>query len=149
MATVNLTLGFTPDKWGLVVVKNPDGTLNRKFKITGTEYAAIRVQDPVQRWPNGVTQQEWENNLAVVVGKGHDVGDISSNVNGLLIKLAETVTATDVQEMYVFLPAGTFTGVPPNITLSGPISISPKNIISNMAVTPTIAGMTNGIVTVV
>lgn len=55
----------TPNiKWALVTVANPDLTINREYKITAAEAAA--VASSVRGRPPGCTQAEWESGLVTI-----------------------------------------------------------------------------------
>lgn len=129
MAQTVLKTGAAPQKYGVVTVFNADGTLNREFKITGAEYAALAQAGAGA--PPTVTKAEWEATrsvllkdgrtalqpLAMAVGKDYDVGDIRQLPDGSVqMKVDERVVNGQFVESFTRIKAGDFTGTVPNIT---------------------------------
>ena len=131
MPTTVLIAEVRPQKYGLVTVFNPDGSLNREYKITGADYAALAL--PGAGAPPGVTKEEWEGGrsvrlkdgtparrpLALAAGKDYAVGDCAVQRDGTLrVKVMETILQGRVRELFLILKSSDYTGVPPAITVS-------------------------------
>lgn len=108
------------DKYGLVTVRNQDGTFNRQFRITEQELATLKASG--NGVPPGVTRGEWEGGFAVVVGKAFDVGDITQDVARdqtpiYRAKIGERIDSLtgELTEDFVVIPVKDATGVFPNI----------------------------------
>jgi hypothetical protein len=95
-----LLMPKTTGSYGLVTVTNPDGSLNRQYKVSKKELA--RVQRHRWWWkvlwflgrdrPKGVTREEWRSGRAILHGKDLRVGDYDLNRDGsLLIKFGDRV----------------------------------------------------------
>ena len=54
--------------YGVVVVRNADGSLNREYRITAEELAVLHASK--NGVPPGCTQEEWESGMAYVAGIG-------------------------------------------------------------------------------
>ena len=116
---VTLKLGVSPQKYGLVIVRNGDGTLNRQFKITGAAYAALTQAGAGA--PPGVTTEEWTTGLAVAAGKDYDVGDCAVLVDGSVpMKVAAQVVGIPIayEERFLRFRPNEFTGTPPRVTVA-------------------------------
>ena len=104
-------------KYGLVVVKNGDGSFNREFKITAAELATLHSSG--NGIPPGVTQQEWESGQATVRGKDYDTGDMKVYPDGSIrMKYAEKQIGGRFVEGWCILKSTDYTGTPPNITVT-------------------------------
>lgn len=57
MAEITLTATARLDKYGLVVVNNPDGSFNREYKISGDELSVLHKSG--NGVPPGCTAKEW------------------------------------------------------------------------------------------
>lgn len=152
MTVLTLTTG-KPGKYGFVRVSNPDGSINREFRITEAELS--QLQRSGNGIPPGVTKQEWTDGLATVTGVNLDIGDMEVNEDGsILIKLDERPNNGRVQEKHLRMKAGDYLGIPPLITVTpdkllvgitsivaGVITYDPDIIIS---VPKSIGGVING-----
>lgn len=117
MGETILQLGAQPNKYGVVLVYNPDGTVQREFRITGE--ALAELHSTPNGIPLGCTKEEWESGYAVCYGKDYDVGDIRIQDDGsLTIKVAEELKNGQTAETYVYLKAGEWSGTPPHITVT-------------------------------
>lgn len=127
MPSINLQLGGGVSKFGVVVVKNLDGTFNRAYRLTIQQYMDFLTSG--KGIPAGLTADEWWGKTAKceVGGKSMVPGDVEVRPNGdLKIKIREVLVANDIIESYVDLRAGEYTGSPPNITVA-------KNILNEIA----------------
>jgi regulator of protease activity HflC (stomatin/prohibitin superfamily) len=126
---VTLSTGARRDKYGVVMALNPDGSVQREYKITEQELATLHQSG--NGWPPGVTQKEWESGLACVVGKGMDTGDVAQNDDGsLLVKIDDALDAKTQRfvEKFVVVKSGDYLGIPPlvtaKVTASLPIGVT-------------------------
>lgn len=115
MPSINLKAGATRGKYGHVIVRNADGSINREYKITGAEYSALAL--PGAGGPPGCTKAEWESGLAVAYGKDFDVGDISETDGTIVIKTAERIVGGRIIESFLRLEKGEWSGEIPNISV--------------------------------
>lgn len=120
---ITLTDDARPDKYGIVVVTNPDGTFNREYRITEKELADLHAS--ANGVPPGVTQKEWESGLATVAGKGMDVGDIvqtrtRDGVDVYKAKVAEGIDALTgrLTEDFLIIPVADAVGEFPAISVA-------------------------------
>ena len=112
-----LKTGASQGKYGLVRVKNGDGSFNREFKITAQELVTLQASG--NGLPPGVSQQEWESGLAVVLGKDFETGDMKVYPNGTIkLKYRETQVNGRFIESWCILAPTDYTGTPPNITIT-------------------------------
>ncbi len=113
----------TLGNYGLVTVRNADGSFNREFKITGAELAQLHKSGNAP--PPGVSTKEWESGLSVVAGKDLEVGDVQHREDGgVLIKydeIDETAKGGRLLEKHLLLKSGEWTGVSASITVAKPI----------------------------
>src|SRR5688500_16206219 len=116
MATRNLTLSTTRDKYGLVTVINGDGSLNRQYRITGTELAALHASG--DGLPPGCSAEEWHEGRAWVVGKCVDVGEVFEANGYLVIKFDEQMVNGHVVESVITWAPGEWSGTPPNVSVA-------------------------------
>jgi len=125
MGTTVIKLSDKKLKFGLVTVRNKDGSLNRQFKITPEEYTALAGKGALG--PHGVTEEEWINGLAFASGISLEEGDAELRSNGsVLIKVRENLSldiAGKITETYVELASSDYTGILPAITIK-PASLS-------------------------
>jgi len=81
---------LVPDRYGVVIIWNADGSVNRRFPITNAEVLALRA--PGAGAPPGVTREEWESGRACVAGQSLDPGGAEVKATGeLLVKLSDDV----------------------------------------------------------
>lgn len=117
MAIIALKTEARRGKYGVVRVRNRDGSFNREFKITEVELAVLQAS--ANGLPPGVTRDEWVTGRAVVAGKDFEVGDMRLRKNGsLFVKYAERVVNGEIVESFVVLQPEEFSGVPPKITIT-------------------------------
>jgi len=117
MASIQLKADARFDKYGVVSVRNADGSINREYRITGEELAAFKALP--NGVPPGVTKEELQSIPVFVYGMGMDVGDVRVNKAGWLkMKLSERTVAGRIVEQLVVLEPGEWTGTIPNITMS-------------------------------
>lgn len=110
MALVALRAEAATGKYGLVVVRDPDGTINREYRITGAEYAALAL--PGAGAPVGFVRADVTAGRSwVAIGKDLDVGDVAVQPDGaLLVKYAEDRVGARVVESFVRFEAGEWSG---------------------------------------
>lgn len=114
MANVTLKNESQRGKYGLVRVNNPDGTLNREYKITSAELETLHQSG--NGIPPGCTKEEWESGRASVAGKDFEVGDIQLKKDGaVVIKYAEKFVDNHFVESYVRLEKDEYVGIFPQI----------------------------------
>lgn len=117
MASVTLTTKASRGKYGVVTELNTDRTVKRSYRITAAELAALHA-DP-KGVPPGITRATWEAGLAYVAGKDIDVADAQAQPDGSVIfKLDERTVQQKLVEAFVRLPAGSYTGTFPAITVT-------------------------------
>ena len=117
---VKLKNGASPGKYGFVRVKNGDGSVNREYRITGTQVAAWHA---AMRWSAethiGITQQEWESGLTCMEGWDHDTGDITLEPGGSVVfKYGESNVGGRIISLGAQIEAGDWTGTFPDINVS-------------------------------
>lgn len=144
---ITLKADARADKYGIVVVKNDDGTFNRSYRITGQELADLQASG--NGVPPGVTRKEWESGLATVVGKGMDVADAIEDTDKqgravYRIKVAEKIDAQTGQytEDFLIVPVADAAGVFPAI------SVAPEKVSAGLvSVTDGVVVIADGVLT--
>jgi hypothetical protein len=116
MPVLRLSATAAPQKYGWVIVRNVDGSINREYRITAAEYAALARKGAGA--PPGVTDEEWSTGRAIAASKDYDVGDMDIRDGVLRMKVAETVVNGQTIETFVRAGPGEFTGTPPNVTIA-------------------------------
>jgi hypothetical protein len=116
MATILLKAEARNEKYGIVYVRNEDKSVNRSFRITEAELAALKVKGAGA--PAGVTQEEWESGRAVAAGQDMDVGDVQERDGWLRIKVDEKSIGGWLTGEEIKLPPGTWSGTLPNVTVN-------------------------------
>lgn len=108
-----------PNKYGIIRVKNPDGTFNREIRLTSAEVSALQAAGRFTDATHiGVTKTEWEAGLAKLTGFACEVGDMLSKPDGQLwIKYAEKLVLGETVDSWLFLKPGEFSGIPPLVTI--------------------------------
>lgn len=107
-------------KYGLVIVKNGDGTFNREYKITAQELIAWQAAGKYSVSTHvGVTQSEWESSNTILLGKDYETGDMRLYPDGTIrMKYGETLVNGHFVEDFCLLKPGDYTGTAPNISVS-------------------------------
>jgi hypothetical protein len=82
LIVTNLKLTDSSTKWGLVVVSNSDGTVNRQYTITGKEADAVAQNNKIL--PPGCTQEEWESGNTFVYTRPCNQGEACILPDGIL-----------------------------------------------------------------
>ena len=128
--SIALKAGTRRGKWGLVVVRDVNGAVERNFKITEAELAALHSS--ARGIPQGVSTEEWTSGRACVDGQDFDVGDVQDIGGVLHIKYAEKVDARGlIVQSFIRLLPGEWTGVVPNVsaTLDANMALSSSSSI--------------------
>lgn len=143
MTDIQLKADGRPDKYGLVTVRNPNGTINRHYRITEQELAALHVSG--KGVPPGATKGEWESGRtsARVTGKVFDIGDIAMGIakNKTPIyraKIAERIDqfTGELIDDFLEIPVEDATGIFPAISVSAdhlPAGVSVQNGVITLA----------------
>lgn len=97
--------------FGVVRVLNPDGSLNRAYRITQAEVDAVNA-DP-KGIPPGCTQEEWESGRAVLIGGVLDEGEWEIAPNGALrVCVSVQEINGEIRQRTIVLRPDEFTGEP-------------------------------------
>lgn len=129
MTDIILKFDARADKYGFVVVNNPDGSFNREYRITGEELAAHYQSG--KGVPPGCSVEEWHVNklangkeCAFVIGEELDVGDMRvtknrQGVSGVEFKWSEAIDLFTgrIVKQKTFIPDDQYTGKLPNISV--------------------------------
>lgn len=97
--------------FGVVRVLNPDGSLNRAYRITQAEVDDVNASPTGA--PPGCTKDEWESGLAKLYGGCLDEGEWQVRANGSLrVCVAVVESNGDLVSKMVELGSDEFTGEP-------------------------------------
>lgn len=110
MPTINLKLWDKKSAtFAMMVVKGKD---SRAFRITIEQHAAIVTGGTSAAMATGVTQEEWETNLAIAYANGMEVGDVQiKSDNSTIIKIAEDTSKGDVVQDFMFFDPADIPGI--------------------------------------
>lgn len=163
MADVTLKATARANKYGHVIINNPDGSFNRDYLITEAELAELHRSG--NGIPPGVTQEEHDGRIdrtpkghpfqilescVTVIGKGMDVGDaveivqdvvdktgvvVESHVIGLhvLFSMEKDPALGRYVEKVLKMEVGDWSGACPNISVAA------------QKLPPEIASLSNGV----
>lgn len=124
---VGITLKETTSrgKYGVVCVRNKDGSVNREFRITGEQLKTLHNSG--NGLPPRVTRKEWESGRAFVYGMDIDTGEIKLDPDGAVVmKILEEVIDKKVVNTVLRISAGDWTGTLPNINVTSDVLTNPK-----------------------
>lgn len=101
MINTSLQIVDLKPRWGLVTVANPDGSVNRAYRITAEQEAAVRLAGAC---PVGCSLDEWKAGRVIVSGRPCEAGQAVVHANGWLLVncgISESAGRVDVRHLLI------------------------------------------------